>query len=99
MSNGCRAILLAVLALPLTNGNSQIGGFDEATAAPATYVAVQVVLTSLPSGSNGITYYGGPVITSPAGTNVYYIWYGDWSNNNATEILTYAAALGVIRVA
>lgn len=36
--------------------------------------------------SNGINYHGGPLITS--GTNMYYIWYGNWSNNTATTILT-----------
>jgi hypothetical protein len=37
-------------------------------------------------GSNGISYHGGPVITGT--TNVYYIWYGNWSGNSATTILT-----------
>jgi len=36
--------------------------------------------------NNGIFYHGGPVMTST--TNVYYIWYGDWSGNNATTVLT-----------
>ncbi|MDD5460269.1 MAG: hypothetical protein PHG00_01345 [Methylococcales bacterium] len=36
--------------------------------------------------NNGITYHGGPVMLGP--TNVYYIWYGDWSGNTATTILT-----------
>jgi Phosphate-induced protein 1 conserved region len=35
---------------------------------------------------NGITYHGGPVILGT--TNVYYIWYGNWSGNTATTILT-----------
>ena len=36
--------------------------------------------------SNGIDYHGGPVMLGT--TNVYYIWYGDWSGNSATTILT-----------
>ena len=36
--------------------------------------------------SNGISYHGGPVMTS--GVHMYYIWYGNWSGNNATSILT-----------
>lgn len=36
--------------------------------------------------SNGINYHGGPVMLGP--TNVYYIWYGDWSSNTADTILT-----------
>jgi hypothetical protein len=35
---------------------------------------------------NGIYYHGGPILL---GTNkVYYIWYGNWSGNTATTILT-----------
>jgi hypothetical protein len=36
-------------------------------------------------GSNGIVYHGGPLILGT--TNVYYIWYGNWSGNSATTIL------------
>ena len=36
--------------------------------------------------SNGIFYHGGPLILG--GTNVYYIWYGNWSGNTAQAILT-----------
>lgn len=38
--------------------------------------------------SNGINYHGGPVMTNVNGTNIYYIWYGNWSGNSATTILT-----------
>jgi len=34
---------------------------------------------------NGINYHNGPLILGT--TNVYYIWYGDWSGNSATTIL------------
>jgi len=44
--------------------------------------------------SNGINYHGGPVMNA-ASTNVYYIWYGNWSGNSATTILTdFAKNLG-----
>src|SRR5579864_5259769 len=36
-------------------------------------------------GSNGISYHGGPLILGT--THVYYIWYGNWSNDTATTIL------------
>jgi hypothetical protein len=36
--------------------------------------------------SNGISYHGGPLILGTV--NVYYIWYGNWSGNSATTILT-----------
>jgi hypothetical protein len=38
---------------------------------------------------NGITYHGGPVMDN--GANVYFIWYGNWSDNTEPEILTYLA--------
>jgi hypothetical protein len=37
-------------------------------------------------GGNGISYHGGPVMA--AAKNVYYIWYGNWSGNTASTILT-----------
>ena len=37
-------------------------------------------------GSNGINYHGGPLMLGT--TNIYYIWYGNWSGNSATTILT-----------
>ncbi len=36
--------------------------------------------------TNGINYHGGPLILGT--TNVYYIWYGNWTGNSATTILT-----------
>jgi len=33
---------------------------------------------------NGISYHGGPVMTS--GPNVHYIWYGNWTGNDPTAI-------------
>jgi len=38
------------------------------------------------SSSNGIDYHGGPVIVGTVG--VYFIWYGNWTGNSATTILT-----------
>src|SRR5204863_6595084 len=35
---------------------------------------------------NGISYHGGPLILGTV--NVYYIWYGNWSGDSATTILT-----------
>lgn len=44
-------------------------------------------------GGNGINYNGGPVMVS--GVNIYYIWYGNWSGNSATTILTdFANSIG-----
>lgn len=35
--------------------------------------------------TNGINYHGGPVMLGT--TNLYYIWYGNWSGNSAVPIL------------
>ena len=44
-------------------------------------------------GGNGIFYHGGPIIWN--GTNVHYIWYGDWSSNTAISILEdFALSIG-----
>ena len=40
--------------------------------------------------TNGINYHGGPVMLNTV--NVYYIWYGNWSGNSATTILTNLAS-------
>src|SRR2546423_5849501 len=40
--------------------------------------------------NNGIYYHGGPLILG--NTNAYYIWYGNWSGNSATTILTNLAS-------
>jgi hypothetical protein len=37
-------------------------------------------------GPTNISYHGGPVMTGT--TNIHYIWYGNWSGNTATTILT-----------
>jgi hypothetical protein len=38
-----------------------------------------------PGNSNPITYHGGPVILGT--TNIYYIWYGNWTGDTAIDIL------------
>jgi hypothetical protein len=40
---------------------------------------------------NGIQYHGGPVMNKTKGTNVYFIWYGNWSGDSAKLILPYLA--------
>jgi hypothetical protein len=46
-----------------------------------------------PAGNNGIFYHGGPLILGT--TKAYYIWYGNWSGNSATTILTdFASNIG-----
>lgn len=45
---------------------------------------------SLPQ--NGIYFHGGSVMGVSSPVNVYYIWYGNWSGNNAAAILDPLAA-------
>jgi hypothetical protein len=39
-----------------------------------------------PAGQNGINYHGGPVMLGT--TNVYFIWYGNWSGTSGTTAKT-----------
>src|SRR5260370_3777632 len=43
-----------------------------------------------PKPGNGISYHGGPLlgVVGQAPVYAYYIWYGNWSGNTATTILT-----------
>jgi hypothetical protein len=43
---------------------------------------------------NGISYHGGPLMLGA--TNVYYIWYGDWSGDTAVQsiLLDFASSIG-----
>ena len=45
---------------------------------------------SKPTRGSGISYHGGPLILGGqnGGVNVYLIWYGNWSGNSATTIIT-----------
>jgi hypothetical protein len=46
-----------------------------------------------PAASTSISYHGGPVMLGT--TKMYYIWYGNWSTNSATTILTdFAKTIG-----
>jgi hypothetical protein len=50
------------------------------------YLAGSKPVTSARAKGNGITLHGGPVMLGT--TNIYFIWYGNWSGNSATSILT-----------
>jgi len=52
----------------------------------SNYLNVAKPVGQAAPGANGITLHGGPVLLGT--TNVYYIWYGNWSGNTATTILT-----------
>jgi hypothetical protein len=43
---------------------------------------------SPPYNYNGILYNGGLLLTSPAGANVYIIWYGNWPDGDTQSIVS-----------
>jgi len=59
-------------------------GYGELDSSPGAAAREQSAAKASPG--NGINYHGGAVMTG--GANVYYIWYGNWSGNSATAILT-----------
>jgi len=65
---------VAAAAAPTGRGTAPQG----TTAAAATSGQLKV----------GIKYHGGPVLNDVIGTNVYYIWYGNWAGDSAQAILT-----------
>ena len=67
------------------NDGADSAGFDVAPQG-VHRLATGEATAARAAGTNGISYHGGPVMT---GTNTtYVIWYGNWSGNSATTILT-----------
>src|ERR1700746_3144275 len=89
--SACMAIIVALPAVLMAQGqsadhsqsaNQPDGRGDRTREAPPKSGTTGQVLTG-----NGINYNGGPVMRN--GSNVYYIWYGDWSQDaTANAILT-----------
>jgi hypothetical protein len=71
-------------ASPDTNQASQDSQSSELRPKHASHVRGEARPSK--GGTNGISYHGGPVMTGTV--NVHYIWYGNWSGNSATTILT-----------
>jgi hypothetical protein len=60
--------------------NGKGWGEQSADLAPGVAAVNQSVITG-----NGISYHGGPVM--PGTVNVYFIWYGNWTNGpHASDI-------------
>ena len=55
------------------------------TGKPGSGTGTQAAAAPKAAKTNNITAHGGPVMTNPA--NVYYIWYGNWAGNTATDLL------------
>ncbi|HET8706057.1 MAG TPA: hypothetical protein VFM46_07125 [Pseudomonadales bacterium] len=75
-------------SVPYRPSGKGYGLLDSRPMAPLTSAIANVT-----TGQNGISYHGGPLMTSP--TNVYLIWYGDWKNYAKTKqvITTFITSL------
>jgi len=58
---------------------------------PGTHFGAPRAGAARRSGGNGISYHGGPVMTS--GANVYLIWYGKWAASTQTIITDWANSI------
>ena len=65
-----------------------VGELRIETTATNTTINASIVLKVRGGTNNNINYHGGPLLNSPNGTNLYYIWYGNWAGNTAPSILT-----------
>jgi hypothetical protein len=86
------AFAMAACAADVGGGEGDDASLEPADLAPEGNKAIVPVKgMAKPDGQagktgNGISYHGGPVMVN--GVTVYYIWYGNWSGNSATTILT-----------
>ena len=90
------AVLLAVLVIGVSSASAQVVRPDHGPdwvptgkgsgEHPGEHPGEARVQTN--AGSNGIFYHGGPLLETTASIGLYYIWYGNWSGNTATTILT-----------
>jgi hypothetical protein len=68
-------------------------GYGELDDSPGAFARWRAAVSKAGPNNNGIFYHGGPVVLGT--TNVYYIWYGNWSGNTASTILTnFAQSVG-----
>jgi len=93
----CAAVALSACGAGMDQGNT--AGEDLLPTGKGAVTLQQIAEASAQArakpNSNGISYHGGPLLNSTSGTNVYYIWYGGWSGNTATTILTsFAQSIG-----
>jgi hypothetical protein len=84
----CSAILLAGCTTEIPVDDTQEAVQGELAPNGKGYVTRNENANKKPGGggSNGILYHNGPVMLGTV--NIYYIWYGNWSGNSATTILT-----------
>jgi hypothetical protein len=81
-----KALLFALLCACATEATTETVSLQDSDLAPTGHHGINNHAGGGGRGGFGISYHGGPVIEGTV--NVYYIWYGDWSNNTAVNILT-----------
>ena len=80
-------VLSSVLAAVGCGGMEQSDSMDvQANGRGGGLVSTEAHVTGQAGPGNGISYHGGPIMTGTK--TIYYIWYGNWSGNNASTILT-----------
>ena len=86
-------VLGACLGIPVASGQGRDREDDERPGGIPKAIHSPNGDATFRSGSNQIQYHGGPLILGT--THIYYIWYGNWSGNTATNILTdFAQGIG-----
>ncbi|MBV8464932.1 MAG: hypothetical protein JO218_03205 [Burkholderiales bacterium] len=69
-------------------------GFAVADTRVAARPGDRIRVQDVTPGANGIDYNGGPIMSG--NTNVYYIWYGDWSSNTKAQqvLVNFMSSIG-----
>jgi len=86
--------LISVFSVSYSQQSQELGDSPKVIARSRNYHGEQPFGPAKPGaakpGSNGITYHGGPLmgVVGASPVSAYYIWYGNWSGNTATTILT-----------
>jgi hypothetical protein len=71
---------------PATRSDSQSVSEERETVPKATMPGSKGEASNARPNRNAMQYHGGPIMLGTTG--IYYIWYGNWSGNSATTILT-----------
>jgi hypothetical protein len=81
-----RLIPILALGLCVSSAFAQNENADDNAKGPIHEIFTRKGTAGPPAAATAISYHGGPVMLGT--THMYYIWYGNWSGNSATTILT-----------
>lgn len=90
------AALLVGWAGPAAATNADNSGGPHFTGETTTSVVPALVRSKAgkPGSTSTITYHNGPVMTDPNGVNIYYVWYGTWSDTQKSILRDFATGIG-----